>query len=48
MSSQTLTPNTEPAILARILQAEEQDFSLDAARYWLSVKLPAKGSRSRR
>jgi len=41
MSSQVLTPNTESAMLARILQADEQELTLDAARYWLSVKLPA-------
>jgi hypothetical protein len=28
-------------MLARILQADEQELTLDAARYWLSVKLPA-------
>ena len=27
-------------MLARILQADEQELTLDAARYWLSVKLP--------
>jgi hypothetical protein len=41
MSSQALTPNTEPAMLARILQADEKELTLDAARYWLSVTLPA-------
>jgi hypothetical protein len=41
MSSQVLTTNTESAILARILQADEQELTLDAARYWLSVKIPA-------
>ena len=41
MSSQVLIPNTESAILARILQADEQELTLDAARYWLSVKIPA-------
>jgi hypothetical protein len=40
MSSQTLTPNTESAILVRILQAGEQDLTPKGARYWLSVKLP--------
>ena len=35
------TPNTESAMLARILQAGEQELTLDAAGYWLSVKLPA-------
>jgi hypothetical protein len=28
-------------MLARILQADAQELTLDAARYWLSVKLPA-------
>jgi len=41
MSSHVLTPNTESAILARVLQADEQELSVEAARYWLSVKLPA-------
>jgi hypothetical protein len=41
MSSQALTPNTESAMLARILQADEQELTLEAARYWLSVKIPA-------
>jgi hypothetical protein len=41
MSSHILAPNTESAILARILQADEQELTPDAARYWLSVKLPA-------
>jgi len=41
MSSQALTPNTESAMLARILQADEQELTLGAARYWLSVKIPA-------
>ncbi len=27
-------------MLARILQADEQELTLDATRYWLSVKLP--------
>jgi hypothetical protein len=40
MSSQVLTPNTESAMPARILQADENELTLDAARYWLSVKLP--------
>ncbi len=40
MSSQVLTANTESAMLARILQADEQELTLDAACYWLSVKLP--------
>jgi hypothetical protein len=41
MSSQVVTPNTEAAILARIIQADERDLTPDAARYLLSMKLPA-------
>jgi hypothetical protein len=41
MSSQVLTANTESAILTHILQADEQELTQDAARYWLSVKIPA-------
>jgi len=33
MSSHVLTPNTESAILARILKADEQELSVEAARY---------------
>lgn len=40
MSSQVLTPNTEAAILARILQSEERELTSDVARYLLSMKLP--------
>ncbi|MBV9767242.1 MAG: hypothetical protein JOZ48_20545 [Acidobacteriaceae bacterium] len=43
MSSQVVTPNTEAAILARILiESDEAQLSPDAARYLLSVKLPPK------
>jgi hypothetical protein len=41
MSSHVLTPNSESAILARILQADAPELTPDAARYWLSVTLPA-------
>ncbi len=41
MSSHVLTPNSESAILARILQADAPDLTPDAAHYWLSVTLPA-------
>jgi hypothetical protein len=41
MSSHVLTPNSESAILARILHADSPELTLDAARYWLSVTLPA-------
>ena len=41
MSSQVITPNTEAAILARIIQADERELTPEAARYLLSMKLPA-------
>jgi hypothetical protein len=41
MSSQVFTPNTEAAILARIIQAEERELTPEVARYLLSMKLPA-------
>ncbi len=41
MSSQVITPNTEAAILARILESDEQELTPEAARYLLSIKLPA-------
>src|SRR4051812_42817418 len=41
MSSQVITPNTEATILARLVQAEDQELTPEAARYWLSLKLPA-------
>jgi hypothetical protein len=40
MSSQVITPNSEAAILARILQADERQLTPEAARYLLSMKLP--------
>ena len=40
MSSQVVTHNTEAAILARIIQADERELSPEAARYLLSMKLP--------
>jgi hypothetical protein len=41
MSSQIITPNTEAAILARIIQSDDRDLTPDAARYLLSMKLPS-------
>ena len=41
MSSQTVAPNTEATILARILQTEDEAWTPEAARYWLSRKLSA-------
>ena len=40
MSSQVVTPNTEAAILARIIKSDEGDLTPDVARYLLSMKLP--------
>ena len=40
MNSQALTPNTEATILARVIQAEDEELTPEAARYWLSRKLP--------
>ena len=41
MSSQVVTPNTEAAILARIIQSEERELTPEVARYLLSMKLPS-------
>jgi hypothetical protein len=41
MSSQVASPNTEAAILARIIDADERQLTPDAARYLLSMKLPS-------
>lgn len=41
MQSQTATPNTEAAILARILRAGEDPLTPDVARYLLSMRLPS-------
>lgn len=41
MSSQVITPNTEAAILARIIQTDELELTPDAARYLLSMRLPS-------
>ena len=38
MSSQITNPNTEAAILARAVQAEEGAWLLSAAEYWLAVR----------
>jgi hypothetical protein len=40
MSSQVITPNSEAAILARIIQADKRQLTPEAARYLLSMKLP--------
>jgi hypothetical protein len=41
MSSQVIAPNTEAAILARIIQTDERELTPDAARYLLSMRLPS-------
>ena len=41
MNSQAATPNTEAAILARIIRADEDPLTPDVARYLLSMRLPA-------
>lgn len=41
MSSQVITPNSEAAILARIIQSDERQLTPEAARYLLSMKLPS-------
>jgi len=40
MSSQLLTPNTEAAILARIIESDPSTITPDVARYLLSMQLP--------
>ena len=40
MSSQVLTRNTEAAILARVIEADETGITPDVARYLLSMQLP--------
>lgn len=39
MSSQAITPNTEAAILARMIQSEERNLTSEVASYLLSMKL---------
>jgi hypothetical protein len=41
MSSQAITPNTEAAILARILESDPKEITPEVARYLLAMKLPA-------
>jgi len=40
MNSQILEPNTEAAIRARIIEADESEIKPDIARYLLSMRLP--------
>jgi hypothetical protein len=41
MSSQVISPNTEAAILTRIIQLGQRELTSDAARYLLSMQLPS-------
>jgi hypothetical protein len=41
MGSQVAIPNTEAAILARVIQADKRTLTPDAAPYLLSMKLPS-------
>ena len=38
MSSQITSPNTEAAILSRVIQVQERDLSRSAAEYLLSIR----------
>jgi len=38
MSSQITSPNTEAAILSRVIQAEDENLSRGAAEYLLSIR----------
>ena len=40
MSSQTVVPNTETAIWARLFQAERAEVTPEVARYLLAIKFP--------
>jgi hypothetical protein len=40
MSSQAITPNTEAAILARVIEADPNEITPDVAEYLLSMQLP--------
>ena len=40
MSSQIIAPNTEAAILARVIEADPSAVTPDVARYLLSMQLP--------
>lgn len=41
MSSQVITPNTEAAILSRILQMKNRELTPEVARFLLSMQLPS-------
>ena len=40
MSSQLVQPNSEAAILSRIIETDESEITPDVARYLLSMQLP--------
>jgi hypothetical protein len=40
MSSQVVTPNTEAAILARVIESDSGAITPEVARYLLSMQLP--------
>jgi hypothetical protein len=42
MSSQVLSPNTEAAILARVIESDSTTITPEVARYLLSMQLPAR------
>ena len=41
MSLHIASPNTEATILTRMVQAGDPELTPEAARYWLSMKLPS-------
>ena len=41
MSSQVVNPNTEAAILARMIQSDDKELTPAAAQYLLSIRLPS-------
>ena len=46
MSSHLVTPNTEAAILARVIESDQNAITPDVARYLISMQLPAYWSAS--
>jgi hypothetical protein len=40
MSSHLVTPNTEAAILARVIESDQNAITPDVARYLISMQLP--------
>ena len=41
MSTQVIEPNTEAAILSRMIQTGERELTPEAARYLLAMRLPS-------